>query len=62
MLHESNLCLCGNLRLCILKNDVEMPVPKYFVNERLKSLKEREKLMGQILARIGPQDKVQVKM
>lgn len=39
-----------------------MPIPKYFVNERLKSLKEREKLMGQILAKIGPQDKVQVEM
>ena len=39
-----------------LKNDVEIPVPKYFINERAKNLKEREKLLGQVLAKIGPQD------
>ena len=39
------------------KNDVEMPIPKYFINEKAKTLKEREKLLGQILAKLGPQDK-----
>jgi hypothetical protein len=34
-----------------------MPIPKYFIHERSKALKEREKLLGQILARMGPQDK-----
>ena len=40
----------------MLQNDVEIPVPKYFINERAKNLKEREKLLGQVLAKIGPQD------
>ena len=40
-----------------IKNDVEMPIPKYFINEKAKTLKEREKLLGQILAKLGPQDK-----
>ena len=39
------------------QNDVEMPIPKYFINERAKALKEREKVLGQILAKLGPQDK-----
>lgn len=43
-----------------LQNDVEIPIPKYFVNERAKNLKEREKLLGQILAKIGPQDQERV--
>ena len=34
-----------------------MPIPKYFINERQKALKEREKNLGQILAKLGPQDK-----
>jgi len=43
--------------LKLTPNDVEMPIPKYFVNERQKMLKEREKLLGQILAKLGPQDR-----
>jgi len=43
--------------LKLTPNDVEMPIPKYFVHERAKTLKEREKLLGQILAKLGPQDK-----
>jgi len=42
---------------CMLQNDVEMPIPKYFVLERMKALKEREKLLGQILSRLGAQDR-----
>jgi len=41
----------------IFQNDVEMPIPKYFVLERAKALKEREKLLSQILSRLGSQDK-----
>ena len=45
--------------LCVqiyFQNDVEITIPKYFIMERLKPLKEREKVLGQILAKIGPQD------
>ncbi|CAG5126509.1 unnamed protein product [Candidula unifasciata] len=41
--------------LKLTPNDVEIPIPKYFVNERAKHLKEREKLLGQILAKMAPQ-------
>jgi len=34
-----------------------MPIPKYFVLEKAKALKEREKLLGQILSRLGAQDR-----
>lgn len=34
-----------------------MPIPKYFTHERAKALKEREKLLGQILAKLGSHDK-----
>ena len=47
--------------ICNFQNDVEMPVPKYFINERSKVLKEREKALGQILAKLGPQDKDSVR-
>lgn len=43
-----------------LKNDVEIPIPKFFINERYDVLKEREKLLGKILAKIGPQEKEDV--
>ena len=39
-----------------MQQDVEMPIPKYFINERMTALKEREKMLGQILAKLGPQD------
>ena len=52
------MCAC---LLFSLQQDVEMPIPKYFINERAKALKEREKLLGQILAKLGPQDKDGVK-
>lgn len=44
--------------LKLAPNDVDLPVPKYFRNERAKLLKEREKFFAQILARIGVQDKI----
>lgn len=42
------------------QNDVEIPIPKFFINERYDVLKEREKLLGKILAKIGPQEKEDV--
>jgi len=45
-----------------LQNDVEIPIPKFFINERLESLKEREKLLGQILTKLGPQEKDTVRL
>ena len=37
-----------------------MPIPKYFTHERAKALKEREKLLGQILAKLGGSAKEEV--
>jgi hypothetical protein len=37
-------------------SDLEVPIPHYFVTENGKVLKEREKMLGSILARIGPPD------
>ena len=54
--HQTHYALKQFLSL-LLQNDVEMPIPKYFTNERAKALKEREKVLGQILAKLGPQDK-----
>ncbi|KAK3575190.1 hypothetical protein QTP86_020914 [Hemibagrus guttatus] len=33
--------------------DLEVPIPRYFVRERIKVLKEREKILAQILAKTG---------
>ena len=40
-----------------MQNDVEMPIPKYFVLEKAKALKEREKLLGQILSRLAAHER-----
>lgn len=40
----------------MLQNDVEIPIPNYFLLERTKALTKREKLLGQVLARLGPQE------
>ena len=50
-----NLWIVSDHFLC-QQNDIEIPVPKYFINERAKVLQEREKVLGQILAKMGPQD------
>ena len=39
-----------------------MPIPKYFTHERAKALKEREKLLGQILAKLGGSAKEEVRL
>ena len=36
--------------------DVEVPIPRYFLSENAKAIKEREKLLGTILAKMGPPD------
>ncbi|XP_075925316.1 dynein regulatory complex protein 11-like isoform X2 [Petromyzon marinus] len=43
--------------------DLEIPVPKYFINDRLKIIKEREKLLETVLEKMGMEDieKKQVK-
>lgn len=46
--------------ILFFQNDVEIPVPKYYINEKMEILKEREKLLGQILTKAGPQDKEDV--
>ncbi|VDI43111.1 dynein regulatory complex protein 11-like [Mytilus galloprovincialis] len=43
--------------LKLTPNDVEIPIPKYFIYERMEALQKREKTLGQILAKMGPQDK-----
>ena len=45
----------------IFQNDVEIPIPKYFIYERHEALQKREKTLGQILAKMGPQDKDDVR-
>ncbi|CAM9361889.1 unnamed protein product [Lampetra planeri] len=37
--------------------DLEIPVPKYFINDRLKIIKEREKLLETVLEKMGMEDK-----
>ncbi|CAF4474587.1 unnamed protein product, partial [Rotaria magnacalcarata] len=33
-------------------NDLEIPIPNYFVLERAQAIEKRERLLGQILARM----------
>ena len=40
----------------ITQDDLELPIPHYFTSENAKVLKERDKLLGTIMARMGPQD------
>lgn len=49
------------LKCFIFQNDVEIPIPKYFIYERHEALQKREKTLGQILAKMGPQDKDDVR-
>ena len=41
---------------CLLQEDIEIPIPKYFTYENSKVLQEREKMLGGILAKMGPQE------
>jgi hypothetical protein len=42
--------------LKLTPSDIEMPIPKFFIRENSRTLKEREKMLGTILAKMGPQD------
>uniref|UniRef100_A0A1I8G2W5 ATPase_AAA_core domain-containing protein n=1 Tax=Macrostomum lignano TaxID=282301 RepID=A0A1I8G2W5_9PLAT len=46
----------GNGGPRMLGNDVEMPIPKYFVLEQEKTLRSRQELMARVLERIGQSD------
>ena len=39
-----------------IQADIEIPIPRYFIAENAKVLKERDKMLGTILARLGPLD------
>lgn len=43
--------------LKLTPTDIEMPIPRYFVLERAKALQEQEKRLGEIIAKLGPQEK-----
>ena len=40
--------------------DVQLPIPRYFLSENAKVLKEREKLLGSILAQMEAQGDTKV--
>uniref|UniRef100_H2YYL2 IQ motif containing with AAA domain 1 n=1 Tax=Ciona savignyi TaxID=51511 RepID=H2YYL2_CIOSA len=48
--------------LKLTPNDIEIPIPKYFLHERKKVLQEREQVLGKILAKMGPTDREAKKM
>ena len=45
-----------NFSFFTFKDDIEIPIPKYFTYENSKVLQEREKMLGSILAKMGPQE------
>ena len=36
------------------QSDIEIPIPRYFIMENYRELKEREKILGTVLAKMGP--------
>lgn len=61
-LHVSLRYQYQDLRFCFtpLQADIELPIPHYFTSENFKVLKERDKLLGTILAHMGPKDASEV--
>ncbi len=53
-------CPWSNVNSPSPQSDVELPIPRYFISENSKVLKERDKMLGTILAKIGPQDAAEV--
>ena len=41
---------------CFLQNDIEIPIPKYFIHENNQAIKEREKMMGTVIAGMKQQE------
>jgi hypothetical protein len=39
-----------------LKNDIELPIPKYFIYERAEAILEKEKLLVEILSHMEPKE------
>ncbi|NXL50858.1 DRC11 protein, partial [Podilymbus podiceps] len=48
--------------LKLLPEDVEVPIPKYFIKEKLEVLQQREKILDQILLEAGLQTQKHVKV
>lgn len=44
----------------ILQEDLEIPIPKYFIKENLRVLQEREKYLHEILLNAGLLEQVNV--
>lgn len=42
--------------LKLTPNDIEIPIPKYFIHENKQALKDREKMLNEILQKTRPQD------
>jgi hypothetical protein len=45
-----------------LKNDIEIPIPKYFTLERMEAIKEKEKLLADVLSTMAPKEAPKVKI
>ena len=46
--------------LPLIQDDIEIPIPHYFISENSRVLKERDKMLGTILAKKGPLDTAEV--
>lgn len=46
--------------LPLIQDDIEIPIPHYFISENSRVLKERDKMLGTILAKKGPVDTAEV--
>ena len=46
--------------LPLTQDDIEIPIPHYFISENSRILKERDKMLGTILATKGPLDTAEV--
>lgn len=42
--------------LKLTPSDIELPVPKYFIIEKVEAIQEKEKLLQEILAHMSPQE------
>ena len=50
---SSDLCI---IFLSFIKDDIEIPVPKYFLQENRDATVEREKIIGTVLQNTQPYD------
>lgn len=51
--------------LKLTPNDIELPIPKYFIHEKVEAFAEKEKLLSEIISHMEPketQDKTEIKM